>query len=481
MKRAFARALLLLGAAASGCGRTGLPGKTAAARPAGNGIWFANGFAGEREESEALSAISRGGFSWVLLPAVRMEKKGALWTAARLPLPPVPVTGIVVSAIIEAGEDAAAALVSRDKAERRLFEDGLALAIKTASSEPRIGKVTGVHLDLPVVAETAPGFPDALRRIRRRLPAGLFVSMTLTGPPPAADGQERLQELAGAVDGFVAMVFGEDVQADPLAVDELGRRWWAGYSPNAEGRWKSRDGRERGTLPEGFLKGLSDDPRLEFQHDMEVEERVGFAYFFRVRRPITVQGVSFAAGDEVFFRQPSLPDMIRRLGKDTAGRRYAAGRVFRVAGASDSERIFTLPALNEIQLGRSLVPALHVSVERGDGTVTLSVANASVLPSALSRTSNWIEVDLTRPGIRDVRYGGFDRYEVFTATGQRVSLGRSSRIRFYETLIGPSEKIEPAVILVRSPVPTDCCRFRYHLIAASGPEVATEWQRAGNR
>ena len=43
--------------------------------------------------------------------------------------------------------------------------------------------------------------------------------------------------------------------------------------------------------------------------------------------------------------------------------------------------------------------------------------------SAISRTSNWIEVDLGRPGIRDVRNAGFERFEVYSPAGARVSLG----------------------------------------------------------
>jgi hypothetical protein len=92
---------------------------------------------------------------------------------------------------------------------------------------------------------------------------------------------------------------------------------------------------------------------------------------------------------------------------------------------------------------------------------------------------NWIEVDLDRPGVRDIRPGGFDRYEVYAANGRRVSLGRAQRVRFYETLVGPFEKIAPAVIVTLRPPPPRCCRFRLHLLAAAGPEVAADWQNAG--
>lgn len=135
--------------------------------------------------------------------------------------------------------------------------------------------------------------------------------------------------------------------------------------------------------------------------------------------------------------------------------------------------------MNEILLGHSLSPDLRVSIERGAGSVAVSAQNLSPLPSILSRTMNWIEVDLDRPGVRDIRPGGFDRYEVFTAGGRRMSLGRAQRVRFYETLVGPFEKIAPAVIVTLRPPPDVCCRFRLHLLAAAGPEVAADWQNTG--
>jgi hypothetical protein len=148
--------------------------------------------------------------------------------------------------------------------------------------------------------------------------------------------------------------------------------------------------------------------------------------------------------------------------------------VVRLTGRSDSERIVTLAALCEIVLGHSLAPELRVSVEPGKGSVSVGAENLSSLPTILSRTMNWIEVDLGRPGVRDVRPGGFDRYEAYAANGKVVSLGRSQRIRFYETLVGPFEKITPAVIVTYKPSPAGCCRYRIRLLSAAGPEVDTK-------
>jgi len=394
MRRTIRAACLVAAAIGCACGRPAVP-RPARARPSGNGVWFADGFAGHREEAEALSTLSRGGFSWVLLPAARIERRGNRWVVIELAPPPRPVAGQVVSAVITGGSDAAAALASEEKRVRRALEEALLLAVRTVVNDGgRLGAVGGVHLDLPLTARTVSPMVEILRRLRPRLPAGLFVSLTLKFPPPAG-GRESFRPLAAApVDGLVAMVFGEDERADPEATDLLGRAWWAGYAPNAEGRWTNRAGELRGILSEGFLARMSDDPRLDFHHDMEVEEQVGFGYLFRVRRPLLVETTRFERGDEVVFRQPFWTDMIRSLGSDLAGRRFGRGRVFRLSGKADSDRIFTLPALNEILLGRPLAPRLRVSVGRGKGTLTVSVENDSPMPSVLSRVSNWIEVDL---------------------------------------------------------------------------------------
>jgi hypothetical protein len=466
---------ILLAASALACARSEEPARVPPARPAGNGVWYAEGFATEQDEASALSAVSASGFSWILLPAARIEKRGPRWEVDRVAGPPAVVSGVAVAPIIQAGGDASEALVSREGGARRLLEDALARAIKDVASDRRFGRIAGVHLDLGLSTQTAPAWGEVLRSIRSRLPRGLFVSVTLaeTGP---AEGQERLAPLAAAADGFVAMVFGREDRADPTAVDQLGRPWWAAYSPNAVGLWKGRRGDDRGVLSEGLLARMSDDPRLQFQHDMEVEENAGYGYTFRVRRPVEVEGRTFATGDEIFFHQPLWTELVRRVGRDKVGRQHAEGRVLRLTGRSDSDRIFTLLAFSEILLGHPVVPALRVALQPGDATVSVAAENASAIPSVVSRVNNWIEVDLARPGVRDVKVGGFDRYELYSASGQRVSMGRASRVRFYETLIGPFEIIEPAVIVARPPLAPGCCRSRYHVLSVGGPEAATDWR-----
>jgi hypothetical protein len=481
LRRSFVRkigaAVLLLVLSSGACARPKAPAPQFVVHPGGNGLWFAEGFAAREDPAAAEAALSRAGFAWVLLPGARIERAGDRWIVVKRDPPSRPLAHSPVCLVVEGGEEVAAALASPDAGVRRELENAVALAVKTALAQrSRFGPVAGIHLDLPFTAATASPYGDLLRSLRPRLPSGAFLSASLKFDPPPGD-REKLDSVASAADGLVAMVFGEEGRASPASTDLLGRSWWVGYSPSAEGRWTGTRGGD--SLPESFLARLSDDPGLEFRHDMDVEEKGELGYIFRARHALTFDGRSFSAGDQIVFRQPSMADMIRGFGSELAGWRFARGRVIRLAGKSESERIFTLAALNEILFGHSLSPDLRVSIERGAGSVAVSAQNLSPLPSILSRTMNWIEVDLERPGVRDIRPGGFDRYEVFTAGGRRVSLGRGERVRFYETLVGPFEKIAPAVIVTLRPPPDGCCRFRLHLLAAAGPEVAADWQNAG--
>jgi len=89
--------------------------------------------------------------------------------------------------------------------------------------------------------------------------------------------------------------------------------------------------------------------------------------------------------------------------------------------------------------------------------------------------SNWVEVDLAPAHPADVSLGGFDRYEAYDSAGRPVTPGRATRVRLYETLIGPREAITPARIVVRGALPSPCCRHRLHVLAAAGPEESGDW------
>lgn len=467
-------AALLLVLAASACGRPKEPPLPFVPHPTGSGVWFSEGFGSVQDQAAVEAAISGAGLPWVLLPAARVERRGGFWVVVKRAPPPRPFARGPVSLVIDGDEEVRVALAAPDAEARRSLENALGTAVEAVLRDAaRYGPVTGIHLDLDFTAATAAPYAELLRRVRSRMPRRSFLSATLRIDPPAGD-REKLRVVASSVNGLVAMVFGEDDRANPDTADTFGRPWWSGYSPSARGRWTGARG--EGPLPESFLAKLSDDAGLEFRHDMEVEEKAGLGYLFRVRRALTFAGLGFSPGDEIVFHQPSLEEMVRRFAADREGSRYSRGRVVRFTGKSDSERIFTFAALNEILLGRSLAPDLRVAVDHRGGSVAVSAENLSPLPSILSRTTNWVEVDLGKPGVRDVRPGGFDRYEVYAANGRPVSLGRAQRVRFYETLIGPHERIAPALIVTHRPSPAGCCRHRTHVLSAAGPEVSIDWR-----
>jgi hypothetical protein len=116
-----------------------------------------------------------------------------------------------------------------------------------------------------------------------------------------------------------------------------------------------------------------------------------------------------------------------------------------------------------VEAGSSVV-ALHVSADVGKGSVDVDVENTSPHPSIMSATANWVEVEIPSGGIREVQTGGFDRFEVFGADRNPVTLGRATAVRFYETLVGGHER-STGGILPRG-APRDRCTV--HCVLASG-------------
>jgi hypothetical protein len=368
------------------------------------------------------------------------------------------------------------ALANAGDSGAQAVADAVWLAIKEAMAEKALfGRVTGIHLDLPVseaVSETA---AKVAKTVRKQLPADLFLIQSLRRR--SAVSEEAREKLARVpVDGWVAAVFGGGNVSDTLAVDSLGSPWWAVYSPGALGTWKAANGSPRGTISEKYLALLTDDPEVDFAHDLSWKDEAASAFLLRPRTRVAAGGITFEAGDSVSFYQPALSELFYRLGADLAGRRSLRGRIVALDVASEGERIFTLDALTDVLLGHALFPAPTVTAAAaGRNTISVTAENAATHASAVSRTSNWVEVAIPSGGIRDVQTGGFDRYEVYDAEGRPVTVGRAVRVRFFETLLGPREKIEAASVFVRRPAPADCCRWRSRVISSDGKEFSTDW------
>jgi hypothetical protein len=434
--------------------------------PAGDAVWFSAGVPSEAPELEP--ALAKGGFTSVFLPAARLSTDGGPWLSSPAPPPARAFARPAVFLVVESDPPGSSSLASAERAApwaqalRRAIDDALARGA-------RYGRVAGVHLEVPFRAADLPGLAAAATFVRSRMPAGMPLTLGLHSSPGEKD-REAWESLAGSVDGFVAHVFGAGGGALPAATDALARPWWAAYDPTASGTWTDAGGQEQGALPEEALALLTDDPRVEFLQSISLKEESDSNFLLKPRASVTAGRWTFPRGSHISFRQPSLADMIDRMGRDLAGRRYVRGRIVRLSGGSEGERIFTLGSLVAVLSGGAIEPEWKPAVETGRGSIQVSAENPTPNSSVVSRTSNWVEVEVGG-GVTDVQAGGFDRYEVFGADGSPVLLGRATRVRFYETLVQPFEKIQPARIAVRR-VPSDCCAIRAHLVGASGKEVS---------
>jgi hypothetical protein len=456
----------------------------------GNAVWFADGVAGD--DSAIEDSLLRFRCAAVFLPARRIEMSGAAWSGLDLPAPPQRFTRIPVVLVVGAAADP---LAGRSEDEQKKFGAFLAREISSALSRgSAFGQVRGIHLDLPFSAETAQAHAAALREARsllshelaRRAKAGKAtwetpVSWSLRRPLPADEKQRKaVRELVSRTDGLVAFVFGGDDAADPASTDSLGKLWWAGYSPAGGGLVRTAAGETGSHVDEGVLDPLTNDPRTELLHELPWNEGRGWAFALRAPRRIDAHGLTIAAGDSVAFVLPSLADMVARLPEDRAGRRFNRGTVVVFRGHSDARRLFPTAALEDVLAGRPTVPALRLWAEpAGGGLLRLQGENTAPHGTVVSRVQNWVEVDLAPARVGDVETGGFERWEASDPAGKRVSPGRASRVKFFETFVAPFERFEPARLRVRGTLPSPCCRIRIHLAPATGGEVVTDWTLPG--
>lgn len=446
-----------------------------ASRPiaSGDAVWFEDGIGPDQAETE--KDLLLAGFSTAFLPVVRLTREGGRVTATELPPPPKPFEKTPVFLTVVCGPDLASS--TADTASAEALARTVSVALQSSLKAPALysATVAGVHVDVPFSPGSSEAYGEFLKALRGKIPADYRLTFSLRFTPSEAD-RARLAPALASADGFVAFVFGETAAVSPVAADELGRPWWAAYSPGARGVWRNSSGKELGSLEEKYLIQLCADARVDVKNDLTFREEAASAFLLSPTQPVKAAGTAFSAGDRLFFRQPSLSEMLYRFGADQAGRRRLRGRVLVLPGASEGERLVTLGALADVILGHSLDPDLRVSLSGArTPSIVLAAHNASQHASVISRTQNWVEVDVPSGGIRDVQPGGFSRYEEYDREGRSVTPGRATRVRFFETLLGPLERIDPAKILLSKPAPNDCCRYRFSVASLAGTEVKGDW------
>ncbi len=465
----IAAAFLLVAA----CRKTARPGAAAArALPRGYAIWLTDPAAGGAPDLGA--QLQRLGTSALFLPGGELVFEGGRWALRPPPARAAQRTPIVL-------------VIRANPASPNPLEpgggDATAVAHAIAAGlgggpgpAPQDGSFAGIHLDFSAPPGSVRRYADIVGALRKEIGTRAFVSVTLRSAPASDEERKRFEPLRGAVDGFVAFVFGPGAIADPAAVDELRVPWWAAYEVSGAGAVIAADGSPGASVGEIYLDRLSGHARIEFENDLSVNDASLSAFTLVARGPVRVEGLSLDTGDRIAFRLPSAAEMLFRLGSTLAGKRFALGRVIVMAGATEADRLFSLGAFEDVLLGRSLAPALDAGVQvLGRNALVVDAVNRSHQASIASRMANWVEVDLAPAHPADLQIGGFDRYETYDAAGRPVTPGRASRVRLFETLVAPLETIHPARIVVRGNLPAPCCPLRTHVIAAAGPEVAGDW------
>lgn len=474
MKRRMLAVVCAAGALAAACRKAAAPVSAAeAARqpPKGDVIWLLDpAGAGEAGLEQQLARL---GSAALFLPGGRVELETGRWGLVSDAAPPHPLGAVVL--VLRAGEALSTGFRGPNAPDGAAIGAALGPALAGIARAGTYGRVVGVHLDMDFDPAGARRYADLVASLRKGIP-GAFVSISVRSLPKTDDERKLVEPLFSAADALVAFVFGAGPRVDPVAMDAARRPWWAAYDTRAPGVLLGGNGEARGSVASSFLDALSGNPRVEFENDLSGNDASVTAFTLTMRGPVRVGGLSLAPGDRISFRLPAVSEMLFQLGSNLAGKRFALGRAIVFEGAADADRVFSLAAFEDVLLGRSLAPVLEGAVRpAGHNALTVDLVNRSHHASEVSRFSNWIEVDLAPARPAEVQLGGFDRYEVYDASGRPVSPGRASRVRLFETLLSPMETVTPARIVVRGALPAHCCRFRVHASAASGPEVVTEW------
>ena len=483
MRRLAVGLMIALVVAIVGCRREAPVRKVAPL--SGDAVWFAEGVS----PSDAGIEETLRGFrcAAVFLPARAIGRRSEGWSGSDLPAPPRPFS-LPVILVVSAAEDPFA-----DAGDKRAAELGKVFAREIDAAlarESAFGPVRGVHLDVPFSGKSAAAFGAALREARSSISQLLSrgargaarrdmpLTISMRRPINTADQEvvEAVRALASRTDGIVAFVFGDDNRADPAWVETLGKPWWAGYASASSGVVKRPSGETGPRVPESMLDALTDDPRTQLLHELPWNEERGWEYTLRANRAMTAGATTLSRGESVVFAQPSFADMIAAFRADTNGRRNARGRVVVFGGGADAERLFPVAAIAEVIAGGRSAPKLDAWVAAdGSRIVRAAAENPTPNASVVSRVQNWLEVDVFPARVADVEPGGFERWEAYDERGRLVSPGRATRVRLYETLIAPYERLEPARLRIRGRLPAPCCRVRSHTVPAAGGETSTEW------
>src|SRR5262249_8162131 len=144
-------------------------------------------------EPELAERLQRLAVPAVFLPAGELRRDGGRWSFRGDADPPKPLERVAVILVVRSSEALATLLSSpagtNSEGAAHALSAGLAEALHAGGP---YGKVAGVHLEGPFSAATAGRAAELLTALRKELPPGTLVSISLVATPGNDEERKRL-------------------------------------------------------------------------------------------------------------------------------------------------------------------------------------------------------------------------------------------------------------------------------------------------
>ncbi len=324
-------------------------------------------------------------------------------------------------------------------------------------------------LDLPELPEGIADLVEALAG-EALVPVVPVLSVSQLGSSPA----QRLVQLvescivpvAGSPGGWLRGVDerqGEALQDRLAAIRSSGVRVRAGIALHGRslpelGSW----GEDLGPLTERGVAEVSTSSVLDRT--------------FLLSQPLTWSGRSWPAGDSIALGWVDAVRLHRALSE--------AGRLV-MPELGGWDLVWLPPAAEGLGIGREALlgylagrgpgPEVALEVERSGRVLRVALVNRGPFASAVSGVGTWVEVSIAGGALVAESRGDFDRISLGTARDGRwqpLEAGRIDAVRFFETHLGPRERVVSGPI--RLPATDARAAVRWRVLLSDGAELTGE-------
>lgn len=376
------------------------------------------------------------------VPVARVTAAGDSAQFEKLPPPAAPYPLPVYLEVTGTGDFDAFFRSQKEKAADEIWR-----AVADAFESPKSGRVAGLHLALRVTT-SAEEYAEALARLRKKLAKSQTLSVAVFSRLDE-ESQKKWKSVLGRVDFLVPAVFGRVADATPegTLVSADVEQFASSdvslcplFAPQGWGVLKLGSGEAPSKISDLRINDLSEDRRLDFNFGSLLSNADEDEYVFTAKERIgdpAWGAPPAAAGDSVTFRERRVGDLTASL----SAARAVSAKILHLDALDDQDHLIGFSVVEDVLLGKSLVPRILLSRSGGAGEVTFMAINSSSEFSQLSRIGNWIDLRLENGTIGDVRPGDFDRYEFLDAGGNRVPVARAQTIRFFENFVAPGESM----------------------------------------